>query len=158
MIGSRKLACAGVMGLAALGAFAASAIAQSSAAPHIVARPHIVMVNGTTTLIGAGFPPDKSILLRECSTKLWIVPQEPCDTKNEQTITTSSAGTFTTPFTVHRAPGSCPWVQCRRRHATSASRNRPGSTRSDSLGPRKSLSPSLEHSCSGRSLISGDRI
>jgi hypothetical protein len=108
MIGSGKLACAGVMGLAALGAFAASAIAQSSAAPHIVARPHIVMVNGTTTLIGAGFPPDKSILLRECSTKLWIVPQEPCDTTNEQTITTSSAGTFTTLFTVQPCPGILP--------------------------------------------------
>jgi hypothetical protein len=77
---------------AAAAAFAGSAItqgatAQIASAPHIVARPRSVMVNGTTMLTGSGFPVDSLVHLQECGSAAWIVPEEPCDTTNEITVT-----------------------------------------------------------------------
>ena len=113
MIASWTFPRAGVAGLAAVaavvcGATAAGATAQITPAPHIVARPDNVMVNGTTMLTGTGFPADSLVALRECGSANWIAPEDPCDSTNEITVMTGPSGQFTTPFTVQLCPRKLP--------------------------------------------------
>ncbi len=119
MFGSRKLSRVGgsavalgaVTALATGAATVTSAAAQTSAtpaAPHIVARPDSVMVNGTTTLTGTGFPAKSKVLLQECGEASWIAPKNPCISTNEVTVTTGAGGGFTTPFKVQLCPRTLP--------------------------------------------------
>ena len=75
-----------------------------SSTPHIVARPDNVMVNSSIRLIGTGFPADTTIALRECASKGWIVPQNPCDTNNGVSVTTDALGGFKTSFKAELCP------------------------------------------------------
>ncbi len=82
--------------------------AQGASGPKIKAMPKNVMVNSSTTLTGKGFPADTIIVLRECASTIWIVPQDPCLTSNEEEVKTNAAGRFTTSFTVGLCPQSAP--------------------------------------------------
>jgi len=113
MIASRIVVRASVAVLAAAGAFACSAIAQDAAAqitpaPHIVARPNNLMVNGTTQLTGTGFPADSQVHLQECGSATWIAPENPCDSTNEVTVMTGPTGRFATLFKVELCPRKLP--------------------------------------------------
>lgn len=103
-----RLASVTILPLAVAAALASAAAAQTSTPPHIVANPNNIMVNGITTLTGTGFPPNASIPLQECGQTTWIAPQDPCDSTNAITVTTSPEGTFTTPFKVQLCPRSVP--------------------------------------------------
>jgi hypothetical protein len=118
VFGSRKLLrpSGRVVALGAVAALTAAASASSAAAqisatpaaPHIVARPDSVMVNGTTTLTGTGFPAKSKVQLRECGASSWIAPKNPCISTNEITVTASASGGFTTPFKVQLCPRTLP--------------------------------------------------
>lgn len=88
----------GVIGLVGAGPVMA-------AAPHITAHPNNLMVNTTTNLVGRGFAPSTSLTVEECGHRNWIAPQNPCDSTNSVTVTTSKHGTFTTTFTAQTCPG-----------------------------------------------------
>jgi hypothetical protein len=90
------------------GAAAEGATAQISSAPHILARPRNVMVNGTAMLTGTGFPIDSLVHLQECGSAAWMVPQEPCDTTNEITLMSGPSGRFATPFKAQLCPRKPP--------------------------------------------------
>jgi hypothetical protein len=72
--------------------------------PHIVARPHNLMVNTYTTLTGTGLPADSRIIIAECGETSWIAPQNPCDANNTITVTTDPAGGFTSGFKAELCP------------------------------------------------------
>jgi hypothetical protein len=93
MIAASLAAATSFLATAAAGAAAAPPAGQT-AVPHIVAKPSNLMVNTTTRLTGTGFRPNATLTVMECSRTGWIVPQEPCATKNAVTVTTSSVGTF----------------------------------------------------------------
>jgi len=100
-LGAIALISGGVVGV-----FSISAGARSpTPAPHIVAHPHSVMVNGSTTLVGTNFTPRKSITIKECSETTWIVPQNPCDSTNSIVVKINRQGTFKSSFTVETCPG-----------------------------------------------------
>jgi hypothetical protein len=99
---------AGLVVVAALAATAEGATTRITSAPHIRARPRSIMVNGTTTLTGTGFPANGPVHLRECGSAAWIVPEEPCDTTNEVTVMSDASGRFTTPFEVQLCPRKLP--------------------------------------------------
>jgi hypothetical protein len=110
MVASQKILRAGAAAAAALAcnAIAQRATAQITPAPHIVARPDSVMVNGTTMLTGTGFPADSLVHLQECGSAMWIVPEDPCDTTNEITVMSGPSGRFSTPFKVQLCPRKLP--------------------------------------------------
>ena len=94
-----------LIGGAVVGLSSLSAASPPAASPHIVAHPHSVMVNGSTTLIGTNFKARKSITIKECSEKTWIVPQNPCASTNAIVVKTNAQGGFTSSFTVQTCPG-----------------------------------------------------
>lgn len=88
----------------ACAAIAAAAIAtsgaQAASGARIKVKPKSVMVGHETMVTGREFPADTTIVLAECSVTTWIVPQQPCLTANETTVTTNNRGAFETPFIV----------------------------------------------------------
>ena len=90
--------------LAAATPFLATGAASAAAVPHIVAKPNNLMVNTTTHLTGTGFRPNTTLKVMECSRTNWIVPQQPCATKNVVTVTTNSAGAFRASMTALVCP------------------------------------------------------
>jgi hypothetical protein len=91
-------------GGAVVGLSSLSAASTPAASPRIVAHPHSVMVNGSTTLTGTNFKPRKSVTIKECSEKTWIVPQDPCDSTNSIVVKANGQGGFTSSFTVQTCP------------------------------------------------------
>ena len=85
-------------------AVVAASTPGGAATPVIVAHPRSVMVNSSTRLTGTGFPRSTTLVLQECSSTSWIVPQSPCDTANNVSVTTDSAGGFKTSFKVTLCP------------------------------------------------------
>jgi len=86
-------------------AVATPASAVSVTPPTITAVPNNLMVNTFTTLTGKNFAPHKSITLKECSVKNWVVEvANPCDTTNAVTLTTGAKGGFTTRFQAQLCP------------------------------------------------------
>jgi hypothetical protein len=94
------LLAAGAAGLLAT----APASAHAMAAGRVMAHPHQVMVNTTTTLKGKGFKANTMIQLRECGKKSWLAPAFPCLEGNAESVMTNSKGRFETTFEV----GFCP--------------------------------------------------
>jgi hypothetical protein len=102
----RSLAALAVISGGLVGVFSIAAGARSpTPAPHIVAHPHSVMVDGSTMLVGTNFKPRESITLKECSETTWIVPQDPCDSTNSIVVKVNRQGTFKNSFTVQTCPG-----------------------------------------------------
>jgi len=91
--------CASMFGALALGVPAGAATA-----PHIVARPSSVMVNGVTTLTGTGFAARAKLTIAECSSKNWIAPSKPCDSDNAVSVVTDAHGRFTKKLEVELCP------------------------------------------------------
>lgn len=95
---------AAIIALVAALAAAAPAPAMGAAAPKIMAKPHKLMVNTTTTLKGRGFPANTTIQLRECGRTFWLAPDYPCLESNATSVLTDAKGRFQTTFQV----GLCP--------------------------------------------------
>lgn len=111
MIDPSRFPGAGVAGLVAVAALAATAQGartRITSAPHIRARPRSIMVNGTATLTGTGFPANSLVHLQECGSPAWIVPEEPCDATNAVTVMSDASGRFATPFEVKLCPRKLP--------------------------------------------------
>ncbi len=102
----RKPFAFGVAALAAGVVFAASspAGAAATAKPAITAKPSHVMVSGTTSLTGTGFPASSAVRLRECGRTSWLAPEQPCNTDNAITVETNRYGRFKTAFHVELCP------------------------------------------------------
>jgi hypothetical protein len=95
------------LGLLSAGAAAAIGAGDSgSTRPHIVARPHSVMVNSKTQLTGTGFPSKSTLTIEECSQTTWVVTQSPCDTRNVLKVKTDAQGRFHHGLTAETCPAS----------------------------------------------------
>lgn len=81
-----------------------AATAISPVPPTITAKPHSVMVNMNTNVMGRNFVPGSTAQLVECSTTSWSVPLNPCDTNNTVTVTANKKGAFHTKFKVEGCP------------------------------------------------------
>jgi hypothetical protein len=101
---SRRLRVSFLFGVAAMALTIAAAAQAAGGGPHIMAKPHKVMVNTTTLLKGKGFPANTTIQLRECGRTFWLAPEEPCLSGNATSVTTDARGRFQTSFEV----GLCP--------------------------------------------------
>jgi hypothetical protein len=100
-------ALAGAIALAALPqATAAAGVRQSPTPPHIVARPNNVMVRQPIRLVGSGFPPNRTITIKECSRTNWVVNQNPCDSDNAITVTTNANGGWRGTMTAELCPAT----------------------------------------------------
>ena len=85
------------------GAWISSAGASTSS-PHISAHPNNLMVNTATNLVGKNFAPSTTYTVKECGSKNWIVPQNPCDSTNSIVVTTNRHGQFKSSFTAQTCP------------------------------------------------------
>ena len=94
----------GVAAVAVVGLASPSAWAASLTSPTITANPNNLMVNTDTVLTGRHFPPATTLRLAECGRTSWVVTQNPCNTDNMVTVTTSPAGTFRTKFKAELCP------------------------------------------------------
>lgn len=102
MLVSRRLVAAGA--LVAAGLTAVPAAGAATAGPKIGAKPHSVMVDGSMTLKGRGFPANSTIQLRECGRTFWLAPENPCLESNATSVTTDAKGRFRTTLQA----GLCP--------------------------------------------------
>jgi hypothetical protein len=100
------LVAAAMLALAA--GFALAAQAPAARKAKITARPDNVMVNGHSTLTGRGFPAHAVLALRECGRTFWLVPNEPCNTRNAVSVKTDARGRFTTTFSAEVCPEGQP--------------------------------------------------
>jgi len=100
----RSLAVIGTMCVGLSVAAVVSAAAVQVPAPRISAKPDNVMVNTDTRLSGRNFAPSTQLTLAECAQTNWIAPQDPCDTNNTVTVTTSAKGTFRATMKVEVCP------------------------------------------------------
>ena len=82
----------------------APASAQAMAGGKVMAKPHSVMINTTTTLTGKGFRANTTIQLRECGEKSWLYPAFPCLEENAKAVMTNAKGRFETTFEVRFCP------------------------------------------------------
>ena len=103
----RTMTAAMVAG-AALGIVSAGSVALAASAymlptpvaikakhhPKIVARPHRVKVNKSTTLTGSGFKPHAKLVLNECAAVAWVVPKQVCNHRNAVHVRTGPHGGF----------------------------------------------------------------
>jgi hypothetical protein len=71
-----------------------------TSSPHITAHPDEVMVNTATHLIGKNFAPSTSYTVKECGSRNWIAPRDPCDSTNSIVVSTNAHGQFESSFTV----------------------------------------------------------
>ena len=109
---SRRMVSAGLLGAlvgltlsASVVATAGTAFAVSSVPASLKAKPHSVMVNTDTTVVGKNFTPGSSVQLTECSATTWVVPNAPCNTDNSVTVTANKKGRFRTAFKAELCPG-----------------------------------------------------
>jgi hypothetical protein len=94
-----------VLAAAAAGLLALAPVqAEAMAGGKVMAKPHNVMVNTTTTLKGKGFPANTTIQLRECGRKSWLDPAFPCLEENGKSVVTNAHGRFETTFEVRFCP------------------------------------------------------
>jgi len=94
--------------LAGVVALCGSQVAQArKPKPHITATPAVLAANETTTLEGAGFPADETIVLRECATRDFHPNKWPCNsTEPQMTVETDASGAFTATFAVAGCQGA----------------------------------------------------
>jgi hypothetical protein len=88
----------------AVAALAMAPAASAAGSPHIRVTPKRVMVNTGTTLRGAGFPANATVLIAECGRTSWLAPSYPCLEEDAQSVRTDAKGRFETTFKA----GVCP--------------------------------------------------
>jgi len=74
----------------------------------IKVKPNDVMVTTSVQVKGSGFAHKAPITLRECGRTFWLVPEEPCNTGNEVTVTTNTHGSFVASMKAEVCPEGMP--------------------------------------------------